>query len=341
MKTGFSRSAIMIGLLLAWVALGAAQSVSNDLLQTGSGSQEDLSSLGLGTVSFQGVSLSTDTGLADTIVQHTPITQAGQINIQVIALHLQNTGTVTCGNQTSCGKYYNQSVTVHATINATGGLIPLTVLPQPDDLSKELSVGTMTVASGLTSFDSSFTNIQADIIVVPLGEPVTYTPIIFSKPGPSASMSANGGSLSSTAPPGYPTSQNFPTVGQYVTSLAAGSATYMFFTGPSGQMFRFSLWAFGGLLMVLALLMLRSGLKRGRMTLRPAYMAVLALAVCFGAWKTPNYPRIVQAASSSSSTIPCGPVRPESGTGITHGATPAQTGPCKVMTQPATPVQGQ
>lgn len=322
MKKGLFRSVTMMVLVLACVGFGPAQTVSNDLLQTGSGSQENLSSLNLGTVTFQGVPLSADTAQADTIVQHVPITQAGTINIQVIALHLQSSGTVICGDQTKCGSYYNRAVTVHATINATGGVLSL---PQPDSLNA--SAGTMTVASGLATFSSSFTNIQADIIVVPSGQPVTYTPIIFSSPAPAASMSANGGTLSSTAPPGYPNSQNFPTVGLYVTSLAGSGSTF-FFTGPSGRMFRGLLWVLGALLMGFALLTLRSALKSGRMSLRPVYMTVLALAAWFVAWKVPNYPRIVHAGGMKAVSLPCGSVSAEQGALIQHGAAPAQTGPC-------------
>ena len=267
-------SLMLITMLSVCVGFAPAQTLSNDLLQTGSGTQEDLSSLGLGTVTFNGVALSTDTGPADTIVQHAAIPSGGgTVNIQVIALHLQNAGTVTCNNQAKCGSHYGQSVDVHATINlasATNGHISL---PQPDSL--DASVGTMTVSSDLSTFDSSFTTIEADIIVVAVGAGVNGTPIFTSK-GPSASMSASGGTLSANAPANYPVSQNFPTVSPYVISLAGGTAALL--TGPSGQVFRGSLWGLGSLLMGFALWMLLSALRNRRAVWRPVYLTVLALA---------------------------------------------------------------
>lgn len=309
---------MLITMLLACVGLGSAQTLSNDLLQTGSGTQEDLSSLGLGTVTFNGVALSTDTGPADTIVQHAAIPSGGgTVNIQVIALHLQNAGTVTCNNQAKCGSYYGQSVDVHATINvasATNGNISL---PQPDSL--DASVGTMTVSSDLSTFNSSFTSIEADIIVVPVGAGVNGTAIFTSK-GPAASMSASGGTLSATAPANYPVSNNFPTVSPYVISLAGGTAALL--TGPSGQVFRGSLWGLGALLMGFALWMLLNALRNRRAVWRPVYLTVLALATWFVAWKTPVYPQIVHAATAR---IGCNPVSPEQGLLIKHGAAPAST----------------
>jgi len=311
-------SLMLITTLLVCVGLGSAQTLSNDLLQTGTGTQEDLSSLGLGTVTFNGVALSTDTGPADTIVQHNAIPAGGgTVNIQVIALHLQNAGTVTCNNQAKCGSHYGQSVEVHATINvasATNGHISL---PQPDSL--DASVGTMTVSSDLSTFNSSFTTIEADIIVVPVGGGVNATPI-FSSKGPAASMSASGGTLSANPPANYPVSQNFPTVSPYVISLAGGTAALL--TGPSGQVFRGSLWGLGFLLMGLALWMFLSALRNGRDVWRPVSVALLALATCLVAWKTPVYPQIVHAATAR---IGCNPPNPEQGALIKHGAAPAST----------------
>jgi hypothetical protein len=319
LKGYFLGSLMLIAMLSACVGVGSAQTLSNDLLQTGSGTQEDLSSLGLGTVTFNGVPLSTDTGPADTIVQHNAIPAGGgTVNIQVIALHLQNSGTVICNNQAKCGSHYGQAVDVHATINvasATNGHISL---PQPDSL--DASVGTMTVSSDLSTFNSSFTNIEADIIVVAVGAGVTGTPIFTSK-GPAASMSASGGTLSSTAPANYPVSQNFPTVSPYVISLAGGTAALLM--GPTGQVFRGSLWGLGALLMGFALWMLLRTLKNGQAIRRPVYLTmVLALATWLVAWKTPIYPQVVHAAVAK---IGCNPVSPEQGLLIKHGAAPAST----------------
>jgi hypothetical protein len=325
MKSLFLRSVMSAALLPAFVGSGSAQAVSNDLLQTGSGSgsREDLSSLGLGTVTFQGVPLSTDTGPADTIVQHMPIpANGGTVSIQVVALHLQNTGTVTCENQGKCGSYFGKSVEVHATINlasATGGNISL---PQPDALDP--SAGSMTVPSttaptNMSTFDSSFTNIEADIIVVAPGAGVNGTRI-FSAKGPAASMSANGGTLSATAPANYPSSKNFPTVAPYVLQLAGGTAAFL--TGPTGRIFRGSLWGLASLLMVFSLWTVRTAFMGGRLDWRPAYLAALALATGFAAWRIPGYP-VVHAASSVIAQ--CRPPSPEQGTLIQHGAAPAST----------------
>lgn len=320
------RGVIMIALLLACVGAGSAQTRnSNDLLQTGSGSQEDLSSLGLGTVTFQGASLSTDTGTADTIVRHVAIPSGGgTVNTQVIALHLQNSSAVTCSNQAKCGSHFGGSVDVHATINATGGIIPTSVLPQPDTL--DASTGTMTVSSNLSTFSSNFANIEADIIVVPVGAGVTATPIFTSK-GPAASMSATGGTLSATPPSGYPNSQNFPTIAPYVVTLSS-STTAMLVTGPSGRVFRGSLWGLGCLLMGFALLMARGAMKRGRLDLRPVYLAGLAMIAWFVAWRSPSYPRIVYANGAAISNQCGGSVGGEEGLLIKHHAAPAHSGPC-------------
>jgi hypothetical protein len=314
---------MVIVLLAVCAGLVSAQTISNDLLQTGTGTQEDLSSLGLGTVSFRGVALSTDTGPADTIVQHDAIpTGGGTVSIQVIALHLQSALPAVCGNETSCGSYFGQQVDVHATINvasATNGNISL---PQPDALDP--SVGSMTVASNLT-FDSSFSNIEADIIVVPVGAGVNATPIFTAK-GPSASMSASGGTMSMTAPYAYPNSQNFPTVAPYVLQLAGGSAAFL--TGPNGKIFRGSLWGVGGLLMGLSLWTVWSALRRGQMSWRPVFLTVLALAAGITAWRMHSYPKIVSAATCPR--IKCNPITPEQGLLIKHGAAPAAT-QCQII----------
>lgn len=259
----------------------------------------------------------------------------------MIALHLMNTGTVTCGNASLCGSYLNQSVEVHATINvatATNGNI---TLPQPDAL--DASVGTMTVfpANPPTnpqtfSFNSSFSNIEADIIVVPPGAGVNATPIFTSK-GPSAAMSASGGSMSMTAPYQYPTSQNFPTVAPYVLQLAGGTAAFL--TGPFGKIFRGSLWGLGCLFLGLALWRVRNTLRNGvRLGWRPAYLTALALVAGFMAWKLPSYvyPKVVHAEHCP--TLKCNPISAEEGLLIKHGAAPAQQ-QCQIIQCPFNPSQ--
>lgn len=340
MKRLFLRTGIILTLLTAYAGFLSAQTVSNDLLQTGTGTQEDLSSLGLGTVTFNGVPLSTDTGLADTIVQHPVIssTSGGTVNTQVIALHLVNSGDVFCNNQVLCGSFFNQRVEVHATINvmsATNGNISL---PQPDALDP--SVGMMTVfpPSGSTfTFNSSFSNIEADIIVVPLGAGVNATPIFTSK-APPAAMSASGGTMSMTAPSAYPNSTNFPTVAPYVIQLASPTAAFL-----ASPVFHGSLWALGSLFAGLALWTgWRTLKKHHRLSLRPAYLAVFALALGLIAWKSPSYShaQLVQdrnvpggafcpncpKPSPTPTPIPiCNPITAEQGMLIQHGVAPAQT----------------
>ena len=333
MKRTFLRRMVMTALVLACAALTSAQTtMSNDLLQTGNGTgQEDLSSLGLGTVAFKGVPLSSDTGPADTIVQHAAIPSGGgTVNIQVIALHLMNSGTVLCNNPTSCGSYYGQSVEVHATINVASATNGKITLPQPDTLDP--SVGTMTVFSDL-SFNSSFSTIEADIIVVPPGAGVNGTPIFTSK-GPAAAMSASGGSMSMNPPAYYPVSNNFPTVAPYVLQLAGSTAAFL--TGPAAKVIRGSLWGLGCLFLGLALWTVRSTLRLGRTSWRPAYLTVVALALSLAAWKWPSYscPRVAQAAHCP--TIKCNPITAEEGLLIKHGAAPAAT-QCQIIPCPFNP----
>lgn len=333
MKRTFLRRIVMTALVLACAALTSAQTtMSNDLLQTGNGTgQEDLSSLGLGTVAFKGVPLSSDTGPADTIVQHAAIPSGGgTVNIQVIALHLMNSGTVLCNNPTSCGSYYGQSVEVHATINVASATNGNITLPQPDTLDP--SVGTMTVFSDL-SFNSSFSTIEADIIVVPPGAGVNGTSIFTSK-GPAAAMSASGGTMSMNPPAYYPVSNNFPTVAPYVLQLAGSTAAFL--TGPAAKVIRGSLWGLGCLFLGLALWTVRSTLRLGRTSWRPAYLTVVALALSLAAWKWPSYscPRVAQAAHCP--TIKCNPITAEEGLLIKHGAAPAAT-QCQIIPCPFNP----
>lgn len=339
MKRSFRRNVVIVALLSVCVGVGWGQTkVSNDLLETpsSSGSNEDLSSLGLGTVGFQGVALSADTGPADTIVQHNALPSGGgTVNIQVIALHLQNTGTVTCGSQALCGSFFGKSVEVHATINVASATNNHISLPQPDALDP--SVGTMTVPSAssptnLLSFDSSFSNIEADIIVVQVGAGVNGTPIFTAK-APATSMSAGGGVLSNTAPGGYPNSVNFPTVAPYVTQLAGGSAAFL--TGPFGRAIRGSLWGLACLLAGFSLWTVWSGLKNGRVGWRPVYLTAFALVAGLTAWKLQSFslPNIVYAEHCPR--LVCKPITAEQSLLIKHGAAPAPQ--CQLITCPFIP----
>ncbi len=292
-------------LFISCTGLAVAQCAGNqnpggyDLLQTFSGSQDNLSSLGLGTVQFTGVALpGGKAGNADTIVcRITPLpspipTGGATLNIQIVALLL--TGSAQYTNPQGI----TQNVTVYATINQTNGVIPTTQLPQPDSLPTA-STGTMTVFPNGT-FNTNLLNIQADIIVVPQGQPVTATPI-FTKPMPADTMSSNGSTWTTTAPAGYPNSTTFPSGGFYVNEPASGGTTVAFFTS---RPVRGSLYALGVVLLGIALLKLRAGISAGRLSLRPIYMCGLAVMAWFVAWRAGKIvlPTIAHAAATAVTT---------------------------------------
>ena len=209
------------------------------------------------------------------------------MNIQVVALYLQGDST-----------YNGQNVTVYATINQTNGVIPTTQLPQPDSLPIA-STGAMTVFSNGT-FNTNVLNIQADLIVVPRGQPVTSTPI-FTTPMPADTISSSGSTWTTTAPAGYPNSSTFPSGGFYVNQPGGGSlATAAFIT--SGIV-RGSLYGFGLLLAAIAVLKIlkirSSGVSTGRLAMRPIYLLGLAAMAWFVAWRAGKltFPTIVHAAA--------------------------------------------
>src|SRR5262249_3025453 len=117
-------------LLLGCSGLVAAQCAGHknpggfDLLQTFSGTQDNLSGNGLGPVNFVGSPLLGQVGNADTIVCRitplpNPIPAGGAtLSIQVVALLMHGDTT-----------FHSQPVTVWATINQTNGAIPTTQLP--------------------------------------------------------------------------------------------------------------------------------------------------------------------------------------------------------------------
>jgi len=321
---------MMLALLLACVGIGSAQK-SNDLLQTGSGTGEDLSTLGLGTstnpVQFQGVALSAETGAADTIVQHDPFTGAGhQVGMRIVALHLQSIGTVSCDDANRCRGFTGQQVTVHAIINVPDNPPGCLSLPTTQDLSS----GTLTQTSD-SAFDSTFNNVQAQIVVI-----ATDGTQDFSEPGPKTPMSASGGVLSPNPPADYPNSTCFPTIAPYVIAVAGGPGP-LFVRGSVGRVLRASLWGLGGLFLGLAVLMFRSSVKNGRLNLRPAYLTGLAVLAWFAAWRAPNYPRIVYANGAANGVTGIGVIGTsscsinfEQATLIQHGVAPAQSTACTV-----------
>jgi len=290
------RLATAAALLLGCSGLAAAQCAGHknpggfDLLQTFKGTTDNLSKIGLGTVNFTGSPLPNgQVGTTDTIVCRitplpNPIPVGGAtLNIQVVAL-LMSGDTM----------YGTQHVTVWATINQTNGAISTTQLPQPDSLPIA-STGTMTVFPD-GKFDTHQLNIQADLIVVPQGQPVTATPI-FTTPMPADQISATGSTWTKTAPSGYPVSTTFPAGGFFVNQPGGGAAPGALI---ATRVVRGSLYALGLLLIGIAVLKIRSSVRGGRLTLRPVYLMGLAVIAWFVAWRTGKilFPTIAHAASA-------------------------------------------
>jgi hypothetical protein len=199
------RVLLLVVALLAGSLLAAAQSSGYDVFQTGSGASVDLSSIGLGQVSLQGVPIQSSTGNADTIMfrpQAVP-TGGGTIPVNLWALFMKSVSPVNLNGT---------SADVYVTVNATGGAVATSVLPQPDALSA--STGTITVypnsqGTGGT-FDSTIT-INADIIFVTAGSSVTNPAnYLGHQAAPAITLSQTGSSYTTTAPSGYPLSASVP-----------------------------------------------------------------------------------------------------------------------------------
>ena len=212
-------------LVFAGSLLATAQTAGYDLFQTASGSTIDLSSVNLGTVNLQGVPIQTATGSADTIMHRTQNmpTGGGSVNVNVNALFMQSTGSVT---------YKNQPADVYVTINNSAGTIPTSVLPQPDALSA--STGTVTIRTDGT-YDSSFT-VNADVIFVKAGTSVTNSANYLGHMAASAiTLSSTNGSWSASAPAGYPSSGSYPSGGFYPNPpVHASHKVVPASCGPSG-----------------------------------------------------------------------------------------------------------
>jgi hypothetical protein len=328
----------VMGLLVGCSGIAAAQCSTGpgggyDLLETPNGSTDNLSTAGLGTVTFQGVPLPSvaDAGTSDTIVERlnaipNPIPSGGAcIPIQIVALYLQNTGTVICNNP-ACGSYSGQPVTVYATINDVTSVIPLSQLPQYDSLTP--STGTMTVYSNGT-FNTNGTTVQADLIVVPPGAAVTYTPPIFHQPMPADTISASGSSWTTVAPAGYPAPPSFPSGGFYVNSFAGSQLVTLI----ASRAVRGSLYGFGLLLVGIAVLKIRTGVNTGRLNLRPVYLLGLAAIAWFVAWRSGSFafPMVAQAKAVCAPHSASVWVK-EGGTYVLHVIQTANCSPLSVST---------
>jgi hypothetical protein len=183
-----------------------------DLLQTGSGASIDLSSVGLGNVSLQGVPIATTTGTSDTIMQRPqPIVFGPGNPVQVTAIFMKSVNSTT---------FMGQPVDVYVTLNNSNGNIPTTVLPQPDT-NLTPSSGSLNVSSNGT-FSSSLT-VNADVIFVKAGMPVTNSANYVAHQAASPiTLTSSASTWTSTPPAGYPSSTTYPSGGFYPRPVHSG-----------------------------------------------------------------------------------------------------------------------
>jgi hypothetical protein len=184
----------------------AAPTAGYDLLETGSGASVDLTSIGLGVVPLEGVPIEASLGVTDTVMHRPGNTTFGTAQtLLVTALFMKSTNSVV---------YQGQNADVYVTLNNSAGVIPTTVLPQPDTLNA--SGGMITINSGGT-FTSNFV-MNADVILVQAGTSVTNPAnYIAHQAAPQVSFTPATSSWSTGAPGGYPSSTTFPSGGFYPT----------------------------------------------------------------------------------------------------------------------------
>lgn len=216
----FSKLAATVMSAVAVLCLGsifaAAQTApvaGYDLLQTGQGASVDLTSIGLGVVPLQGVPIESNLGVTDTIMHRPGNTTFGQAQqLLVTALFMKSTNSV---------EFEGQSADVYVTLNNSAGVIPTSVLPQPDTLNA--SGGTITISGGQPTggtFNATFV-MNADVIFVHAGTSVTNPAnYIAHQAAPQVSFSPATSSWSTTAPAGYPLSTTFPAGGFYPILVA-------------------------------------------------------------------------------------------------------------------------
>jgi hypothetical protein len=189
----------LAALLLAGSLVASAQGAGYDVFQTGSGASIDLSSINLGVVNLQGVPIQSSTGNADTIMYRPQAVPSGggTITVNLYALFMKSVSPV---------NFSGHSADVYVTVNASGGTIPTSTLPQPDALASSTGTATIYPNSQGTggTFDSSIT-INADIIFVTAGAPVTNPAnYLGHQAAPAIVIAQTGSSYSTTAPSGYP-----------------------------------------------------------------------------------------------------------------------------------------
>jgi len=242
------------------------------------------------------------------------------VTIQVVALQLRGDALYQPAGQPTATQ-----VTVYATINQTRNQNvqgryafcrdvaqppdvcsdPSNVLPEPTPNPgpyPQPSSGQMTVFS-TGKFDTNNLNIQADLIIVHRGDPVTGTPIAVLAM-PLDQMSSSGSTWSTMAPNGYPTSTTFPAGGFFVSDPSGGLASVVpLFTS---RILRGSLYGLGFILLGIAVLKIRSGINNGRLTLQPVYLMGLAAIAWFVGWKSSKlvFPTVAHAQGVATTCAP-------------------------------------
>jgi hypothetical protein len=203
------RSCVLLtaALLLAGSLPASAQSQGFDLFQTGSGTTLNLPNIG--PVALQGVPIESDTGNADTITQRLQSVPpgGGKVPASLTALFLKSTSPVTVNGQTA---------DVYVTVNNSQGLIPTSVLPQPDSLSP--SNGSVTVNPNGTFV--CIIIVIPDVIFVKPGTSVTNPQNWLShQPGQAVTVSSDTSTWSVNPPAGYPQPAKFPSGGFYIIKI--------------------------------------------------------------------------------------------------------------------------
>lgn len=194
-------------LLLAGSLPASAQSQGFDLFQTGSGTTLTLPNIG--PVALQGVPIESDTGNTDTITQRLqPVPPGGgKVPASLTALFLKSTSPVTINGETA---------DVYVTVNNSQGLIPTSVLPQPDSLAA--SNGSVTVNPNGTFI--CIIIVIPDIILVKPGASVTNPQNwLAHQPGPSVTVSSSTSTWSTNPPAGYPQPPQFPSGGFFINQI--------------------------------------------------------------------------------------------------------------------------
>jgi hypothetical protein len=196
---------LLIAGLCAFSVFASAQTpptAGYDLLATTAGSTCDLTIIGLGVIPLEGVPIASSLGDTDTMMHRPTNTEFGQPQtLLVTALFMKSTKSVV---------FQGKAADVYVTLNNSAGVIPTSVLPQPDALKP--SGGTITINSG-GAFTANFA-INADVILVNAGTSVTNPKnYIAHQPASPVSFAPVASSWSATPPNGYPFSSTFPSGG--------------------------------------------------------------------------------------------------------------------------------